>query len=211
MIIVLAVLLQLFSLKIDPSVKMMSDWGFRISDFTLPKSQITNPKSQDPSVFSMSQDRYRTSECLVSNENNWTKVAHLVAPSDIAGHWEGTITRDEGGGKRTVFKMELDLTQNGKDVTGISYVHAEGTKRIYSASMSLVGRVNKNYLKYEEQKILNYDPIPDAEWCVKKCELRYSFLKGTTPTLEGIWEGKAGSTGSCIPGRIFLQKKPARV
>ena len=148
MIVVLAVVLQLFSVKIDPSVFSMSDCRFRISD-----------------------------GLLKPDANSWTKVTKLDAPSDIAGHWEGTITRDEGGGKRTVFKMELDLTQKGKDITGISYVHAETTKRIYSANMSLVGRLNKNYLKYEEQKILNYDPIPDAEWCVKKCELRYSFLK----------------------------------
>jgi hypothetical protein len=131
--------------------------------------------------------------------------------TDISGHWEGTITRDEGGGKRTVFKMELDLNQKGKAITGTSYVHADGEKRTYSANMALTGRFNKFYLKYEEIKILNYDAIPDAEWCVKKCELLYKLDKGTTPILEGIWEGTAASTGNCIPGRIFLQKKAPRV
>jgi hypothetical protein len=130
---------------------------------------------------------------------------------DISGHWEGTITRDEGGGKRTVFKMELDLNQKGKTITGTSYVHAEGEKRTYSANMALSGRFSKYYLKYEETKILNYDPIPDAEWCVKKCELLYKLDKTSAPTLEGIWEGTASSTGNCIPGRIFLQKKAPRV
>jgi ketosteroid isomerase-like protein len=130
---------------------------------------------------------------------------------DISGHWEGTITRDEGGGKRTVFKMELDLNQKGKVVTGTSYVHAEGEKRTYSANMALSGRFTKYYFKYEETKILNYDPIPDAEWCVKKCELLYKLDKTSAPTLEGIWEGAAASTGNCIPGRIFLQKKAPRV
>jgi hypothetical protein len=133
--------------------------------------------------------------------------------TDISGHWEGTITRDEGGGKRTVFKMELDLVQKGKSISGTSYVHADGEKRTYSANMALSGRFTQYYLKYEETKILNYDAIPDAEWCVKKCELLYKVTKGkdAKPTLEGIWEGKAGSTGDCIPGRIFLQKAPARV
>jgi hypothetical protein len=130
---------------------------------------------------------------------------------DISGHWEGTITRDEGGGKRTVFKMELDLNQKGKTITGTSYVHADGEKRTYSANMALSGRFSKYYLKYEEIKILNYDPIPDAEWCVKKCELLYKLDKTSAPTLEGIWEGTAASTGNCIPGRIFLQKKAPRV
>jgi hypothetical protein len=131
--------------------------------------------------------------------------------TDISGHWAGTITRDEGGGKRTIFKMELDLNQKGKVITGTSYVHAEGEKRTYSANMALSGHFSKFYLKYEETKILNYDPIPDAEWCVKKCELLYRLDKGTTPTLEGIWEGAAASTGNCIPGRIFLQKATPRV
>lgn len=137
--------------------------------------------------------------------------AHLLEKNDISGHWEGTITRDEGGGKRTVFKMELDLMQKGKDITGTSYVHAEGEKRTFSANMSLAGRINKSYFKYEELKILNYDPIPDAEWCIKKCELLYSLDKTSTPTLAGIWEGKAASTGTCQPGRIFLQKKAPKV
>ncbi len=131
--------------------------------------------------------------------------------SDISGHWEGTITRDEGGGKRTVFKMELDLKQKGKDISGTSYVHFDGEKRTYSANMSLKGRFSHYYLKYEETKLLNFDVIPEAEWCVKKCELIYRLEKGTTPTLEGIWEGTAASTGNCMPGRIFLQKTAPRV
>lgn len=154
-----------------------------------------NTLHKDPSVFSD----------LSATKNVRSK------PTDISGHWEGTITRDEGGGKRTIFKMELDLTQKGKDIAGVSYVHAEGEKRVYSANMSLVGRLNKTYFKYEETKILNYDPIPDAEWCIKKCELLYKLTQGTTPTLEGTWVGTAGATGPCLPGRIFLQKKPARV
>jgi hypothetical protein len=141
-------------------------------------------------------------------------LTNLVALSDktnVTGHWAGTITRDEGGGKRTVFKMELDLTQKGKNITGTSYVHSETEKRTYSANMALTGKFSKFYLKYEEIKILNYDPIPDAEWCVKKCELLYKLDKTSTPTLEGIWEGTAASTGNCMPGRIFLQKGIPRV
>jgi hypothetical protein len=134
-----------------------------------------------------------------------------VEKNDISGHWEGTITRDEGGGKRAVFKMELDLNQKGKDISGTSYVHFEGEKKVYSANMSLKGRFTRYYLKYEETKLLNFDAIPDAEWCVKKCELLYKSPKGGKPTLEGIWEGTAASTGNCVPGRIFLERKPGRV
>lgn len=183
----------------------MSDCGFRISERRKPTAEMLDSELGILSVMPPKSDLHNPTL------NNWAKIVIPNANSDVSGHWEGTITRDEGGGKRTVFKLELDLTQKGKDVEGTSYVHAEGEKRIYSANMSLKGRINKNYFKYEELKILNYDPIPDAEWCIKKCELRYSLDKGTTPTLEGIWEGKAGSTGPCIPGRIFLQKKAARV
>jgi hypothetical protein len=155
-----------------------------------------------PSVYQRFQ-----SESAKKAENDPVSAEKI----DISGHWEGTITRDEGGGKRTVFKMELDLNQKGKTITGTSYVHAEGEKRTYSANMALSGRFSKYYFKYEETKILNYDALPDAEWCVKKCELLYKLDKTSAPTLEGIWEGTAASTGNCIPGRIFLQKKAPRV
>ena len=163
-----------------------------------PEGEVKTP----PSVCQRFQRKY--AEIAVINPILAEKI-------DISGHWEGTITRDEGGGKRTVFKMELDLNQKGKAVTGTSYVHAEGEKRTYSANMALSGRFAKYYFKYEETKILNYDPIPEAEWCIKKCELLYKLDKTSTPTLEGIWEGAAASTGNCIPGRIFLQKKAPRV
>jgi hypothetical protein len=151
--------------KIKKKIFMIKIFALAIQLF-LPNQRLETLRG-DPSVFS---------EFSAKNAEN-------LKPYDISGHWEGTITRDEGGGKRTVFKMELDLTQKGKDITGVSYVHADGEKRTYSANMGLIGRINKNYFKYLETKILNYDAIPDAEWCVKKCELSYKFVKGTTPTL----------------------------
>ena len=135
----------------------------------------------------------------------------IADKTDISGHWEGTITRDEGAGKRTTFKMELDLQQKGKDITGISYVHAEQDKRVFSANMSVVGKFSRSYFKYEEMKMLNFDPIPNGEWCIKKAELIFRTEKNSTPTLEGIWEGKTGTNAECMPGRISLHKKPPRV
>ena len=133
---------------------------------------------------------------------------------DVSGHWEGTITRDEGAGKRTTFVMELDVIQKGKDITGISYVHADGEQRTFSASMSIVGKVSKTYVAYDETKILNFDPIPNAEWCIKKVELLYKLDNKSVPTLEGVWQGTTNTDklkSTCMPGRVYLHKKPPRV
>ena len=76
--------------------------------------------------------------------------------------------------------------------------------------MELVGKLTGSYLKYAETKTVNFDPIPDAEWCIKKVELIYKNINNQ-PTLEGIWEGATGSNRNCIPGRVSLKKKPPRV
>ena len=38
---------------------------------------------------------------------------------DISGFWEGTISRDEGYGKRVVFEIEVILTQKGKEILAL--------------------------------------------------------------------------------------------
>jgi hypothetical protein len=127
---------------------------------------------------------------------------------DISGHWEGTITRDEGGGKRTTYTMDLDISQKGKALNGISYVHYDDGTKQYHAKMAMEGKIIGSYVKYLETKMLQADSIPNAEWCVKKADLIHR-IKETQPTLEGIWEGVT-NMGGCVPGRIFLQKKPPR-
>ena len=140
---------------------------------------------------------------------------------DISGYWEGTISRDEGYGKRVNFEIEVIFTQKGKEITGISIVRAKSDNKVYNAKMELVGKLNGSYLKYAETKTVNFDPIPDAEWCIKKVELIYKNTN-QMPTLEGIWEGvtqtKSGKEGdtklkteTCIPGRVALKRKPPRV
>jgi hypothetical protein len=128
---------------------------------------------------------------------------------DISGHWEGTITRDEGGGKRSIYKMDLDVFQKGKALNGISYVHFDDGEKQYHAKMEVSGKISGTYVKYFETKMLRADSIPNTEWCVKKADLIHR-IKDTQPTLEGIWEGVT-TLGGCVPGRIFLQKKPPRV
>ena len=129
---------------------------------------------------------------------------------DISGFWEGTITRDEGYGKRVNFEIEVIFTQKGKVITGVSIVRSKDDTRVYSAKMDLAGKLNGTYLKYVETKILSADQIPDADWCIKKVELIYK-TPDNVPTLEGIWEGVTGSNRNCIPGRLTLKRKPPRV
>lgn len=132
------------------------------------------------------------------------------ADINISGFWEGTISRDEGYGKRVTFEIEVILMQKGKDITGVSIVRATDSGKTYSAKMDLVGKIKSSYLKYTETKILSSDPIPDAEWCIKKVELIYKNTNNV-PTLEGMWEGVTGSSRNCIPGRVSLKRKPPRV
>ncbi len=129
---------------------------------------------------------------------------------DISGFWEGTITRDEGYGRRVNFDIEIIFTQKGNDITGISIVRAKADNKTYSAKMELGGKLKGTYLKYVESKILMADVIPDADWCIKKVELIYK-TKDNVPSLEGIWEGVTGSNKNCIPGRLTLKRKPPRV
>ena len=129
---------------------------------------------------------------------------------DISGFWEGTISRDEGYGKRVMFQIEVIFMQKGKNITGISIVRATDSGKTYNAKMELEGKFKGTYMKYIETKIVSADPIPDAEWCIKKVELIYK-TPNNEPTLEGIWEGATGSDRNCIPGRVSLKRKPPRV
>lgn len=127
----------------------------------------------------------------------------------LSGHWEGTITRDEGNAKRTVFTMSLDITEGKNGISGVSIVGYTEGGQTYSAKMAFTGKRKKNYLQYVETNILSSDNIPNSEWCIKQVDLRISMQDGKA-TLEGYWEGIT-SFGPCQPGRIFLQKAVPRV
>ena len=145
------------------------------------------------------------------NFNNSSRLKPSIAANvtDISGHWEGTITRDEGGGKRTVYRMEMDVTQKAKEIKGISYVHFEDANDVhYHAKIAFIGKLNGSYFKYLETKIIAADVIPQTEWCVKRADLIFR-IQNSKPTLEGLWEGIT-TQGECMPGRIFLEKKPPR-
>lgn len=131
----------------------------------------------------------------------------------IDGHWEGVITQDyqtRSGTTRVEYDMQLDLHQDGKKITGTAYFVYKGENgKTYGSKMSVFGTFNKGlFFQYEEKSILQFDPIPQAEWCTKKAELIYR-IKNDRPTLEGLWQGNT-SFGGCVPGRIYLKKPPIR-
>jgi hypothetical protein len=142
-----------------------------------------------------------------THTENTKHVSSIVTANktDITGYWEGTITQDYPGGKRVDYAMEIDFIQKGKQVNGIATVHHHQ----FGAKMNVEGKGKGTYFKLEEDKIIKFDQLPQAEWCFKKYELIYR-RKGSEETLEGIWEGKT-KFGDCDPGRILLTKKPPRV
>lgn len=152
------------------------------------------------------------SEPLVTEGRHLTKHTKPLQEQeslDISGHWEGTGTRDEGGGKRTVFPVELEVVQKGKEITGVSIVRFENGAKNYQAKMEIKGKLTKTFLSYIETRVMNADSIPNTNWCVKKANLIYRENKGM-PTLEGIWDGITQDGKPCTPGRIFLQRRPPR-
>jgi hypothetical protein len=142
-----------------------------------------------------------------THKENVAYVNNIVTDdkTNITGYWEGTITQDYPGGKRVDYAMEIDFVQKGKHVKGIATVHHHQ----FGAKMNVEGKGKGAYFKFEEDKIIKFDQLPQAEWCFKKYELIYR-RKGSEETLEGIWEGKT-TFGGCDPGRILLTKKPPRV
>ncbi|MEM9889150.1 MAG: hypothetical protein AAF849_24980 [Bacteroidota bacterium] len=128
----------------------------------------------------------------------------LFAQVDFSGLWKGIITQDEGGYK-TEYGFELYLQQEGSRVVGRSYV-VDGT--LY-AEMDLKGNIyNKNYLRFQELKIVDFTIVENMEWCIKKGHLILQF-KGDKAYLTGVWKGIT-SFGDCIPGRIELERKIIR-
>jgi hypothetical protein len=148
-----------------------------------------------------------TTTSFKTHQENIDCVSNVVSntKTDITGYWEGTITQDYPGGKRVDYAMEIDFVQKGSQVKGIATVHHHQ----FGAKMNVEGKGKDTYFKFEEDKIIKFDQLPQAEWCFKKYVLIYR-RKGADETLEGMWEGKT-KFGSCDPGRILLTKKPPRV
>lgn len=127
-----------------------------------------------------------------------------LAQQEITGSWKGKITQDAGG-YTPEYAFELYLIQKDDSITGRSYVYVDS---IY-AEMNLSGQIHSDiFLELKDEKILEHEELQGMEWCIKKYQLLLK-QRDSTLLLEGHWQGET-SFGSCVPGKIFLEKKVPR-
>ncbi|MEN0006615.1 MAG: hypothetical protein AAF798_20850 [Bacteroidota bacterium] len=117
----------------------------------------------------------------------------------FSGQWLGSITQNDGG-YRPTYSFEMYLNQNGKEVTGRSYVYFDD----YFAEMELKGRIKGRTVTFYEVKIVNFEEPEGMVWCMKKGQLRLRGVKKGY-RLEGPWQGET-QFGPCVPGLILLSK-----
>ncbi len=126
------------------------------------------------------------------------------AQQDVNGYWKGRITQEDGG-YIPEYSFELYIIQKGDSITGRSYVYVDS---IY-AEMNLSGEIHSGiFLELKDEIILDHEELQGMEWCIKKYQLILKKRDGIL-YLEGHWQGET-SFSSCVPGRIYLQKKIPR-
>ena len=127
-----------------------------------------------------------------------------LAQEELNGYWKGKITQEDGG-YIPEYTFELFIIQKGDSLSGRSYVYVDS---IY-AEMNVKGKVHSGiFLELKDEIILDHEELQGMEWCIKKYQLMLK-KKDNTFHLEGHWQGET-SFSSCIPGKIFLQKKVPR-
>lgn len=123
---------------------------------------------------------------------------------DLSGLWVGKITQDEGGYAPN-YTFEIFIKQNGNKINGRSYVFVD---QIY-ASFEISGSIHSDiYLSLKDSELLDNRVNEGMEWCLKKYQLVFKIKDGQYH-LEGFWQGKT-SFSTCIPGKVFLEKKVPR-
>lgn len=128
----------------------------------------------------------------------------LQAQTDLSGQWKGTITQDPGGYK-TEYEFELYIKQEGRAISGRSFVYVDSI----FAEMKLEGELHSNvFLRFEEVEVVDYKAFEGMEWCVKKGQLLLKKQENLL-ILEGFWQGNT-SFSSCIPGKVYLERKKPR-
>lgn len=136
----------------------------------------------------------------------WTCLLLLLACSvytqvDYTGSWKGILTQ-EPGGYRSHYQFELYLIQKGDKITGRSYVAVDDINAVLDIEGEVIG---EGVIRFQEVRFVKYSELQNMEWCYKKAVLRLK-RSGDTWLLEGPWVGST-SFGSCIPGKISIQRE----
>lgn len=115
------------------------------------------------------------------------------------GAWKGVITQADG--YRSEYNMELYLQQDGRKLSGISYVSID----TIFAEMSIEGIAHsKSIILLKDLEILDNRLSKGLEWCMKNYQLVLK-REGDGWKLEGKWQGKTTSK-DCDPGTVNLQR-----
>ena len=129
----------------------------------------------------------------------------LAAQPDISGAWVGTITQNEGG-IRDRYEFELYFQQQGKRLSGRSYVFFGESYAV----MEFTGiMLDKDHIHFNETRIVEATELLNLIWCLKDVDLRLDTA-GPDWRLTGEWRGYTTEGSACVPGRVFLKKEVPR-
>lgn len=124
-----------------------------------------------------------------------------VLQAQFTGCWKGSVVQVEEGVEAT-YPYEVCFNQKGDSVEGVSYIRVG---KVY-AEMQLTAKIHgKNYIRFQETKILDSEKHPGSEWCLKKAHLLLKRKNGKM-VLDGVWQAKV-SFGDCTPGTMHLTRK----
>lgn len=113
--------------------------------------------------------------------------------TDYSGVWTGVVTQKN---KETGFFYQLNLRQNGSEVTGTSYSKTEDEAK--SGEFEVAGVVENGELILQE--VVQLKP-EDEKWCMKHLRLRLSDNQAS------IWLGGDWTATGCSPGKVRLERK----
>jgi hypothetical protein len=128
----------------------------------------------------------------------------LQAQQDINGIWKGKLMM-EPGGCFPVYNIELQLTVEGKSITGVSY-HYSDTSNYVKETFRGNYAADSNSINISELGVTTFHIPPDCIPCIKKYAL--SFHKGgNEEQLRGSWTGRTMDNKTiCPPGTIVLTR-----
>ena len=131
-----------------------------------------------------------------------------VSGQDLSGHWSGNLPQSD---KSYIFTMEVDMEQNGNELSGKSKFTDNYGKWVIER---FVGAVVGDSIYLQETEVIKYVVNATGAWCVKHFA-GVKEVSGNTLSISGRWTSNRiyngrYYTGSCAPGN-FVISKPAPV
>lgn len=115
-------------------------------------------------------------------EANPVSTLNVLRYPDISGSWTGTLYQFDSG---KTFLFNLDLSQDGSKISGISKINELKPRDKYCAAMEISGSVNDRILNFKELRSIE-EYSPGFDFFLKNVNLKFD---GKFPsTLEGYWD-----------------------